>query len=237
VTLTAARLLAVCGVLAPVSFTLAWIVSGFVQEGYSARREDISALAARSAEHPWLMIAGLVMTGLLVAAFAFALHRGVRRGSAAGPTLVALSGLGLVALGLLRNDCSTLTDECEARVAAGSISWQHTAHDLVSVPVFAAAVAAPIVLALRFRTDPSWRPLVPFSAAAALLLGALLALGGIEATTAWSGVIQRSAVTAALLWLEVAALHLLRLSAVDVASESLDLRARKSQPRCRSSAR
>jgi hypothetical protein len=211
VTTPAARLLAACGALAPVVFTTAWVAAGFVQDGYSARREDISALAARTAEHPWLMMAGLCATGLLVAAFAFGLHRGVRRGSVTGPALVLLCGLGIVALGLLRNDCSSLTEACEARVEAGEVSWQHTAHDVVSVPVLAAAVAAPLVLALRFRTDARWRALAPFSAAAAPVLGALFALAGIEAAS-WNGVLQRVAVSAVLLWLEVAALRLLRLT-------------------------
>jgi hypothetical membrane protein len=75
------------------------------------------------------MMAGLVTTGLLVAAFAVGLHRGVRRGSTAGPALIMLSGLGIVALGILRNDCSSLTEACEARVEAGEVSWQHTAWD------------------------------------------------------------------------------------------------------------
>jgi hypothetical protein len=215
VTPAAARLLAACGALAPVIFTTAWVVAGVVQDGYSARREDISALAARSAGHPWLMIAALVTTGLLIAAFALALDRGVRRGSVAGPALVAICGLGMVALGLLRNDCSSLTVECEARIDAGEVSWQHTAHDLVSAPVIAAAVAAPLVLALRFRADVSWRSLAPYSAAAAPALAALFALGGLELAPTWNGVLQRVAVSVALLWLEVAALHLLRLPTAD----------------------
>jgi hypothetical protein len=237
VTPAGARLLAACGALAPVIFTAAWIVAGLVQDGYSARREDISGLAARSAEYPWLMMAGLLTTGLLVAAFALALHHGVRRGSVAGPALVALCGLGIVALGLLRNDCSSLTEECESRVEAGEVSWQHTAHDLVSVPVFAAAIAAPLVLALRFRADPSWRSLAPVSGAAAAVLGAFFALGGIEAAPSWNGVIQRVAVSAELLWLEVAALHLLRLMTADLAWESRDSEARGTQSRQRSSDR
>jgi Protein of unknown function (DUF998) len=206
----AARLLAGCGALAPVIFTAAWVVAGFMQDGYSARREDISALAARSAEHPWLMMAGLVTTGLLVVGFALVLHRAVRPGSIAGAALVALCGLGMVALGLLRDDCSTVTEACQTRVEVGEVSWQHTAHEVVSVPVFAAAVAAPVVLALRFRADANWRSLTPFSAAATPVLGALFALGGLEPAPSWNGVVQRLAVSAALLWLEVVALHLLR---------------------------
>jgi Protein of unknown function (DUF998) len=218
----AARLLAGCGVLAPVILTATWVVAGLVQDSYSARREDISALAARSAEHPWLMMAGLVTTGLLVVGFALVLHRAVRPGSIAGPALVALCGLGMVALGLLRDDCSTVTEACQTRVEAGEASWQHTAHEVVSVPVFAAAVAAPVVLALRFRADASWRSLTPFSAAATPVLAALFALGGLEPAPSWNGVIQRLAVSAALLWLEVVALHLLM---------TLDLRSTGS--RCR----
>jgi hypothetical protein len=195
-------------------FTAAWVVAEHVQGGYDARREDISALAARTAEHPWLMMAGFVTSGLLLSAFAFALHHGVSRGSIVGPLLVILCGLGVVALGLLRNDCSSLTEECEARIAAGKVSWQHSAHDLLSGPVFAAAAAAPLVLALRFRADPRWRALAPFSAAAAPVLAVLFALGGIEAARSWNGVIQRVAVSAALLWLEVAALRLVRLTLV-----------------------
>jgi hypothetical protein len=220
----AARLLAACGALAPFIFTSAWVVAEHVQDGYSARREDISALAARTAEHPWLMMAGFVTSGLLVCAFALALDHGVRRGSVVGPVLVMLCGLGMVALGLLRNDCSSLTEECKARIAAGRVSWQHSAHDLLSVPVFAAAAAAPIALALRFRGDARWRALAPFSAAAALVLAALFALDGIEAAPSWNGLIQRLAVSAALLWLEVAAMRLFRLMTADLPPNRHDAR-------------
>lgn len=207
----AVRLLAAGGALAPIVLTAAWVAAGFAQDDYSARREDISALAARSAQHPWLMIAGLVTSGVLVVAFALALHRGIRGGAVAGVALVALCGFGMVALGLLRNDCSSLTEECQARVEAGEVSWQHTAHDLLSAPVFAAAVAAPAVLALRFRADPSWRSLTPLSAAATPVLAVLFILGGLEAAPSWNGVVQRVAVSAALVWLESVALRLLKI--------------------------
>jgi heme A synthase len=164
------------------------------------------------------MIAGLVASGALLAAFALALHAGVARGSVVGPLLVGFCGVGMVALGLLRNDCSSLTQECEARVDAGTVSWQHTAHNLVSAPVFAAAVAAPLVLALRFRADARWRSLARFSVATAPVLAVLFALGGTEAAAPWNGVVQRVAVSAALLWLEVTALHLLRLRKLDLSA-------------------
>src|SRR5262249_26273374 len=156
-----------CGLLAPVVFTAAWVAGTLVQDRYSARREDVSALAARTADDAWIVITGLVLTGALTAAFAPALHRAVAagRGSGLGPALVALGGIGIVGLGLLRNDCSSLRPACEARVNAGDVSWQHTAHDTLSGPVFVLAVAAPAVLALRFRADPLWKRFAPWSLA------------------------------------------------------------------------
>jgi hypothetical protein len=203
------RALALCGLLAPVVFTAAWVAGTLAQDGYSARREDVSALAARTADDAWIVIAGLVATGLLTAAFAPALHLavGAGRGSTLGPALVALGGIGIIGLGLLRNDCSSLTPTCRARVDAGDVSWQHTAHNALSGPVFALAVLAPAILTLRFRADPRWRNLVPWSLAISAVLGALFVIGGLEAVPGWDGFIQRVAVSLALIWLGAAAVR------------------------------
>ena len=195
-------------------FTGAWILAGLVQEGYSARREDISALAALDAESAWVMIAGLIAAGLLTLAFAAGLRAelGPGLGSSLGCGLVALTGAGLAGLGLLRNDCSSVTGACETRVELGEVSWQHSAHDIFSAPVFAAAVVAPLVLGLRFRSEPRWRRLSPLLLAAAPVLAVLFALGGVEAIPGWAGVVQRAAASVAFLCLEAMALQLLRLS-------------------------
>jgi hypothetical protein len=52
--------LAVAG---PIAFTLAWLIGGLVQDEYSFRREEISALAATDAQHAWIMIIGFVLLG------------------------------------------------------------------------------------------------------------------------------------------------------------------------------
>jgi hypothetical protein len=127
-----------------------------------------------------------------------------------GPALVALVGLGMIALGFLRNDCSSLTEACEARVEAGNISWHHRAHDILSAPVFAAALVAPLLMASRFRGDIGSKALALYSVATAAALAILFAVGGVEALPAWDGAIQRAAVSVAVLWMEVVALCLLR---------------------------
>jgi hypothetical protein len=200
------RLRIVSGLLAPLVFTTAWVVAGALQSDYSPRREDLSALAAETADHAWIMIAGLIATGALMATFAPALRV---TGSRIGPVLVALAGVGVAGLGLLRNDCSSRLPSCEARVDAGGVSWHHTAHDVLSAPVFALAVAGPIVLAKAFRRRPALAPLARVSVVVSLVLAGLFVAGGVDATPGWHGVIQRVAVSIAFLWLGAVALRLL----------------------------
>jgi hypothetical protein len=200
------RLQLVSGLLAPLVFTTAWIVAGAVQSDYSPRREDLSALAAESADRSWIMIAGLIVTGALMAAFAPALRV---TGSRIGPVLVVLAGLGVAGLGLLRNDCSSRLPSCEARVDAGEVSWHHTAHDVLSAPVFALAVAVPLVVVPAFRRTRALAPLAWVSIPAALVLAGLFVTGGVDAAPGWHGVIQRVAVSIAFLWLGAVALRLL----------------------------
>jgi hypothetical protein len=202
------RALLLCGALAPLVFTSAWVTGSLVQKGYSIRREDISALAALDAEHPWIMIAGLAVSGALTVAFAVGLRCRIPRSTAAS-ALVALAGLAMIALGLLRNDCSTETAACKARVEAGAVSWHHHAHDALSGPVFAVAVLAPLLLAPRLRGEVRLKALAAYSVATSAALAVLFALGGLDAVPGWDGAVQRAGVSLAMLWMEVVALRLL----------------------------
>lgn len=201
------RLSLLCGVVAPIPLTVSWIAGGLVQEGYSVRREDVSALAAETADHPWIVILGLVLSGLLTAAFAAGLWSLLPRARAA-TTLVGFVGVGTVALGALRNDCSSMTEACRARVEAGEVSWHHLAHDALSIPVIGAAVLAPAVFALRGSVGAWSRA---GSLATAATLAVLFSLGGAEAVPGWEGALQRGGISVAFLWLEALALYVQRM--------------------------
>ncbi len=149
--------LAVAG---PIAFTIAWLVGGLVQDEYSARKEDISALAAMDAQHAWIMITGFVLLGLGTVALAAGLASTLRYPSAAiGSVLLMIAGIGLAVAGLARNDCSSELPACAARVDAGEVSWHHQVHDNVSLIIFLALIAAPLVFARAFGRDDRWRPL------------------------------------------------------------------------------
>ncbi len=151
-------------VLGPIAFTIAWIVSEVLQDGYSPRRDYISELAALDARHAWIMITGFLLLGADTVALGVGLG-GVVGGRPAriGSILLALAGVGVIVAGLARNDCRSRLDACAARIEALDVSWQHVTHDLVSLVVFLALIAAPLVFARAFRGDESWRDLRAYS--------------------------------------------------------------------------
>ena len=209
--------LAVAG---PIAFTIAWLVGGLVQDEYSARKEDISALAALDAQHAWIMITGFVLLGVGTVALAAGLASTLRYPSAAiGSVLLMIAGIGLVVAGLARNDCSSELPACAARVDAGEVSWHNQVHDNVSLILFLALIAAPLVFARAFGRDDRWRPLRTYSIVTGLLGFALLVLYVIGSAGTWNGLVQRIFISVLLLWI---ALVGFRLSRVEQAETGAD---------------
>ena len=198
--------LAVAG---PIAFTLAWLIGGLVQDEYSFRREDISALAALDAQHAWIMITGFVLLGLGTVALAAGLVSTLRYPSAViGSVLLMIGGTGLVVAGLARNDCSSELPACAARADAGEVSWHHQVHDNVSLILFLALIAAPLVLARAFGRDDRWRPLRTYSIVTGVLGFALLVGYIVVSAGTWNGLAQRTFVSVLFLWIAVVGFRL-----------------------------
>jgi len=104
------------GVIGPVAFVAAWVLTGFATDGYSPVHDPISDLAAVDAPHRWWMTAGFVVfTGGLVA-YGLAL-----RARKAGPAWIAAVVTGVATLGVaaLPLDHSSAVDTAHG-VAAGT---------------------------------------------------------------------------------------------------------------------
>ncbi len=183
------RLLAWCGIAGPVLFTAAWVAGSLRQAGYSAAAVQLSGLAAADARDPQIMMAGFIGLGACSVAFGAALGRVAAAGSA-GPWLVRSAGAAAIAAGLFRRDHLLL-----AGPGFAGESWHNQVHDLVSGVAYAAMIAAPLVLARRFRGDPAWAGLCRPLQVLALLSGVALALFASGAVEPWNGVVQRVAVT------------------------------------------
>ena len=104
-----------------------------------------------------------------------------------------VAGAAAVAAGAFRRDHVLLVGP-----GFSGESWHNQVHDVVSGVAYGAMLAAPLVLARRFRGDPDWeavsRPLLVLALGSAVAL-AVFASRVVEP---WNGVVQRVAVTLAL---------------------------------------
>ena len=219
------------GLAGPLAFTAGWAVSSLLQTGHGATEVQISGLAAPDARDPWIMITGFLVLGACSAVFGTALHRELggsgregragqagREGRAerearegrearggragAGPRLIQAAGLLTVAAGLLRRDQMLLT-------APAHESWHNHAHDVVSAGIYVALVAAPLLLARRFRGDQRWSALRWPLVGASLVTAAVLIVFFTGAFSSWAGLLQRIGVSVPLAALCAVAARLL----------------------------
>jgi len=186
------RLGAWCGVIGPVLFTAAWVASSLRQTGNSATEVQLSGLAADDARDPQIMMAGFVVLGMCSIGFGFALRRALSP-RAAGAWLVIVAGAAAVAAGVFRRDHLLL-------VGPGFTgeSWHNQVHDVVSSVAYGAMLAAPLVLARRFRSDPDWAAVSRPVQVLALGSAVALVVFASRVVEPWNGVVQRVAITLAL---------------------------------------
>ena len=180
------------GVAGPVLFTLAWVAGSLRQAGHSAAELQLSGLAAEDARDPQIMMAGFVLLG----AGTVVLGAGLGRVAAlrpAGPWLVLVAGAASIAAGLFRRDHMLL----DSPGFAGE-SWHNQVHDVASGVAYGAMLAAPLLLARRWRDDPDWAPVGRPVQVLALVSAAALAVFASRIAGPCNGVVQRIAVTLAL---------------------------------------
>lgn len=186
------RLAGAGGVSGPVLFTLAWVAGSLRQAGHSAAEVQLSGLAAEDARDPQIMMAGFVLLGAGTVVLGAGLGR-LTASRPAGPWLVLVAGAASVAAGLFRRDHMLL-----AGPGFAGESWHNQVHDVVSGVAYGAMLAAPLVLARRWRDDPHWAPVRRPVLVLALASAAALALFASQAAGPYNGVVQRIAVTLAL---------------------------------------
>jgi hypothetical membrane protein len=206
-------------VTGPIIFTAAWFVAWAVQDQYSPRREDISALAALDAEQPWIMVVGFLALGLGIVALGLGLPSVLAGGLSArvGALLVTVAGCGILVAAVARNDCSSELTACKAREDAGELSWHHLVHDLVSLLVFLTLVASQLILARAFGRDARWHDLRWYSITSGALTFALLFLYGSGAIGGWNGLVQRVFLAVPFIWIAMLGLRMRKLAVAPAA--------------------
>ena len=188
----AGRLAAWGGVAGPLIFTGAWVVGSLRQAGLSPGEVQLSGLAADDASDPQVMIAGFAVLGACSVALGAALRREAGP-ETTGPWLVMVGGGAVIAAGVFRRDHMLL-----AGPGFSGESWHNQVHDVASFVAYAAMLAAPLVLARRFRASRRWAVIARPVQVLALASVAALTLFASGAAEPWNGTVQRAAVTLAL---------------------------------------
>lgn len=141
-----------CGVIAGPCYVLASLAQALTRPGFDLSRHEWSLLA--NGERGWIQVANLVVTGLMVIAFAVGLRRALTSGTGArwAPRLVAVYGVSLVAAGLFRAD-PALGFPAGTPAGPGPVSWHGTAHFVAGGIGFSCLAIACFDLARRYSAE------------------------------------------------------------------------------------
>lgn len=193
---------AVAGAVGVVLYVSAWAVAGTLIPGFDPLRQAISETFATGvpATPRVLVTAALLLTGVLLTAAGPALHRGLPGTGLVGPVLVAVSGLGTIAVAFA---------PCSAADCPGSAtSTVDTLHTVTAGVSYLALITAPVAFAVRVRARN------PAFATVSAVLGGLAVLGFVlrysGVVPALPGLQQRLFNTVADLWYVVAAIEVVR---------------------------
>lgn len=192
------RILLGCGPAAGVVLVIAVAWASAVTPGFSQSADTISRLAAPGQPHPWILRSGLVLCGLLSAAFGAGLFRSLRRGLFRWGVLAGLAvfGIATAITGLAR----------DYPVRGGSApEWQGALHNAAArfaIYGIIAAMAALVPAALGRQSAHRHSAAV---SAVALTLVAVTGLFYPEVSASVRGLVQRLALSIVFAWMAAAA--------------------------------
>jgi len=186
-------------------------ILGLLEPGYSHRTMMMSILGGVSGLRGTLFNTGLVLTGMLLIAFGVGLHRGINQGrnKRIGLILLIVAGLGLVGSAIFHCDTG-----CVNVIQAPDFRGQM--HMLLAFITGLSFAFSPIPFFFSMKQDPRWKNYRSITLAAAILANIPGIVFWITMFTTrlpeWEGLIQRLGLLFPLIWVEIMAIRLLRLS-------------------------
>ncbi|HEY4712027.1 MAG TPA: DUF998 domain-containing protein [Dehalococcoidia bacterium] len=190
---------ALVGIVGPIVVVVGDLAASLSTPDYSPVRDSISSLALKPIG--WLQSICFLAMGLLLEIFVAGLYFNIRRarGFHVGIGLLALCGFMLMLIATFH------MDHPEAPAIDGII------HTIASYGLGLLFPIAVLSLAPSLKSTPNWRNIFVYTLIAgviafALILGALL-----SDQTGWFGLYERIIVANAIIWVEVVAIHILRL--------------------------
>jgi hypothetical membrane protein len=191
---------ALVGIIGPIVVVVGDLTASLSTPDYSLVRDSISSLALRPIG--WLQSICFLAMGLLLEIFVAGLFFNIRRarGFHAGIGLLALCGFVLMLIATFH------MDHPEAPPIDGII------HTITSYGLGLLFPIAILSLAPSLKSTPNWKNIFVYTLIAGILALALIIVAFFTDQTGWFGLYERIIVANAIIWVEVVAVHLLRLS-------------------------
>ena len=177
------QILAICGMLSPIIYTLMWILGGILDPEYSHMRQDVSSLIAVDAPNKKLLDKFIISSSNLLLIFYIGLHWGINNGagSIVGPILFVISGL----LGVLVALFFPLD-------AGGELVTMRGKLHLILIAISGIlATAGMVVLWFLLAVDIIWSTFATFSLIAAFVSLILVVATSVAATSNYLGLVER----------------------------------------------
>lgn len=177
------QILAICGMLSPIIYTLMWILGGILDPEYSHMRQDVSSLIAVDAPNKKLLDKFIISSSTLLLIFYIGLHWGINNGagSIVGPILFVISGL----LGVLVALFFPLDAGGELVTTRGKL------HLILIAISGILATAGMVVLWFLLAVDIIWSTFATFSLIAAFVSLILVVATSVAATSNYLGLVER----------------------------------------------
>jgi len=193
---------ALVGIVGPIVVIVGDLVASLSIPGYSPIRDSVSSLALTPIG--WLQSICFLAMGLLLEIFVAGLFFNIRRarGFHAGIGLLALCGFGLMLIAAFRMD----PPEADLRTIEGMI------HTVASYGLGLLFPIAILLLTPSLKSTPNWKNIFVYTLIAGVLALALMIGLFLFDQTGWFGLYERIIVANVIIWVEVVAVHLLRLS-------------------------
>ena len=181
------QILAICGMVSPVLYTVMWILGGFLRTDYSHIRDDISSLFAVGAPRRRLFKAFIIASSVLLLLFYLGLHWGINNssGSFAGPLIFVVSGF----MGVLVAFFFPLD------VGGEIITYRGKLHLILVVLSGFLNIVGMVALWLRLSSVSVWSDFAWFSLISAIVSLVLVVFSLVLIKSKYRGLVERIMVT------------------------------------------
>lgn len=196
------KLMAVCGVVAPIVVIISIVVGAAVTSGYNHISDPVSQLAATNSPHPAWLRTGFITYGIMILGFGLLLYLSVKERCLAWLVLLfyILHGVGFLLGGVFSDD---------PRTAEAVSTVSGILHNVSIIIGCSSFVVGMFTFAWLKRHNPAWRLLSKIFIAFLLIILLTFAIAQIPVFAAAEAVLQRVYGLLSIILIEIAAIKLL----------------------------